>query len=141
MADSLFSRLSGIFGRMKDMGDGTHAEVIAAVIYNAATGQVQVVNQNGRATAANSAPVALSIEDKASLDAASEVYTNVALYSGVTTAGRAVLVMCSAAGTATLTFSGGGSVTIPVVAGLSFLPFALTNAVQASGTMSLYKLT
>lgn len=141
MPDFKFPRLSGIFGRMKDMGDETHAEVIAAVIYNPATGQVQVVNQNGRATAANSAPVALSAEDKAALDAASEVYTNVAAYAGVTTAGRALLVVCSAAGTATLTFAGGGSVTIPVEAGLSLLPFGLVNAVQTTGTMSLYKLS
>lgn len=137
MADTLFSRLAGIFGKIKDMGDGSHAEVIAAVIYNPSTGQVSV----GRASAANSAPVALSVEDKASLDAASEVYTNAALYSGATTAGRAVLVICSVAGTATLTFGGGGSVVIPVEAGLSLLPFALTNAVQTTGTMSLYKLS
>jgi hypothetical protein len=141
MVDVKFSRLANLAGMMKDMGDGTHAEVIAAVIYNPATGQIQVANANGRTTAANSAPVTLSVEDKASLDAASEVYTNVALYSGVTTAGKAVLLVCSVAGTATLTFAGGGSVIIPVEAGLSLLPFALTNAAQTTGTMSIYKLS
>lgn len=114
MADFKFPRLSGLLGMMRDMGDGTHAEVVAT---------------------------SMTPSDRAALDAAGEVYTNVAPYSGATTAGRAVLIICSAAGTATLTFAGGGTVTIPVEVGLSLLPFALTNAAQTTGTMALYKLS
>lgn len=94
----------------------------------------------GRAAAASSSPVVLSNEDKAALDAAMEYYTTVAVYAGATTAGRAVAIIATVAGTATLTLVS-GSITIPIAVGLTLVPFACTNAVQASGTMTLYKLT
>jgi hypothetical protein len=79
--------------------------------------------------------------DRAALDAASGVYTNAVQYSGATAAGRGVAIICTVAGNATLTFAGGGSMVIPVAVGFTSLPFACTNAVQTSGTMTLYKLT
>lgn len=83
----------------------------------------------------------LSDADRAALDAASGSYASVALYSGATTAGKAVGIVCTAAGTATFTFANGGTLTLPVAVGFSLLPFACTNVTQTTGTMTLYKLT
>lgn len=66
-------------------------------------------------------------------------YASAAAYSGATTVGRAVAIICTVAGTATLTLTS-GSLVIPVAVGLTILPFACTNAVQTTGTMTLYKL-
>lgn len=90
---------------------------------------------------ANPLPVALGTSDAAALAAASGVYSDAVAYSGATTVGRGVMIVASAAGTATLTFGSGRAVVVPVNVGLSILPFSCTNAVQTTGAMSLYKLT
>ncbi len=67
-------------------------------------------------------------------------YSSTAQYTGSpTTVGRAVAFVCTAAGTATLTFPS-GSMVIPVNPGLTVLPFACTNAVQTTGSMTIFKL-
>lgn len=92
-----------------------------------ATGSAQMALPPGPAPAAQSVPTTEA------------AYSSVVAYSGVTTVGRAVAFICTAAGTATLTFTS-GSMVIPVNVGLTVLPFACTNAVQTTGTMTLYKL-
>lgn len=82
----------------------------------------------------------LSDADRAALEAASGSYSSVAPYSGATSAGKAVGIVCTTAGTATFTFANGGTLTLPIAVGFSLLPFACTNAVQVTGTMTLYKL-
>lgn len=81
----------------------------------------------------------LSAADRAALEAASGSYSGVATYSGATSAGKAVGIVCTAAGTATFTFANGGTLTLPIAVGFSLLPFACTNVTQATGTMTLYK--
>ena len=96
----------------------------------------------GRAAAASSVPVVLSTEDKAALDAASGVYTNAVAYAGATTAGKAIAVRMSVAGSVTVTFSGGGTMIVDVPIGTTQLPYAATNVVVATGTLTTaYKLT
>lgn len=78
----------------------------------------------GRATAANSVPVALSSEDYARL---SQTYRRAAAVNAG--AGDAVFVTgVTTAGTVTLTLSGGGTVTVSVPIGSSTLPFSATAA-------------
>lgn len=75
----------------------------------------------------------------ASVPTTEAAYNTVVAYSGATTVGRAVAIVCTVAGTATITLTS-GSIVIPVSVGLTIIPFAATNAVQTTGTMTLYKL-
>lgn len=56
------------------------------------------------------------------------------------TARRAVQVNCSVAGTITLLFAGGSTLPVPVNAGLSILPFAVTGVSASSAVATIYSL-
>lgn len=103
------------------------AEMVAAVSVNP-DGSAQSALAPGPATAGQSVPTTEA------------AYSSAAQYTGSpTTVGRAVAFICTAAGTATLTFPS-GSLVIPVSVGLTVLPFACTNAVQTTGSMTIFKL-
>lgn len=103
--------------------------LVEAVMIDQATGNPQTALAPGPARAGQSVPTT-----EAAYSAA-EQYTG-----SPTTVGRAVAFICTAAGTATLTFTS-GSMVIPVNVGLTVLPFACTSAVQTTGSMTLFKLT
>lgn len=127
MVDTKFSGgIPGISEKAKEMADGTFARILATIVLNA-DGSIQAMLPPGRAAAASSAPVVLSNEDKAALDAANGGYSTAAAYViGTTrTPGRGILASVTTAGSAIFTF-GGVAITVPLAVGPTILPLAVT---------------
>ncbi len=96
----------------------------------------------GRQSAAASAPVVLSNEDKAALDAASSGYTTPSIYVNNTprAAGRGILAVITTAGTATWTF-GGVDIQFTLAVGPTILPLAITKTVLGTAVGSFYAIS
>lgn len=74
--------------------------------------------------------------------AAAGIYSDAVAYAGATTSGRGIAVVMSVAGTVTVTFASGATLVANAPVGTTILPFAATNVVQTTGTMTAaYKLT
>lgn len=81
----------------------------------------------------------LRSSDVAAIGRGGSVYRSTTAYP--TTAGDGILFICTVAGTSTVTFSGGGSVVIPIPVGMTILPFSASTAVVTTGTMTIFKLS
>lgn len=68
-------------------------------------------------------------------------YLNAVAYAGATTAGKAVLVNATTAGTVIVAFAGGGSATVNVALNTTILPFAATNVTFGTAVGTAFNLT